>query len=292
MTPAVARSTLTIPARSRFSHDRPANQEVPRLREEPGLRVLDAHLYADEAISGATDDRAGLQKLLLAARRKPRPFDVVLVDDTSRLSRDLANSLDIVKQMKFAGIRVVFISQGFDTSAPQTQTLVTVHGLVDSLYLEELAKKTFRGVEQRALDGLHTGGRCFGYRNVPIEDLSHLDSHGRQAIRGVRLEVDLAQAETVRRIFERYAHGHSQKKIAQDLNADGILSPQLQRGRIQRSWCSSSVRTILYNERYRGHVVWGKTKKVRSPKREAHLRAPPGNRVEGAGDPGAAHRVG
>ena len=191
---------------------------------------------------------------------------MVLVDDTSRLSRDLANSLDIVKQMKFAGIRVVFISQGFDTSAPQTQTLVTVHGLVDSLYLEELAKKTFRGVEQRALDGLHTGGRCFGYRNVPIEDLSHLDSHGRQAIRGVRLEVDLAQAETVRRIFERYAHGHSQKKIAQDLNADGILSPQLQRGRIQRSWCSSSVRTILYNERYRGHVVWGKTKKVRSPK--------------------------
>lgn len=231
-----------------------------------GLCVLNAHIYADEAISGATDDRAGLQKLLLATRQKPRPFDVVLVDDTSRLSRDLANSLDIVKQMKFAGIRVVFISQGFDTSAPQTQTLVTVHGLVDSLYLEELAKKTFRGVEQRALDGLHTGGRCFGYRNVPIEDLSQLDSHGRPAIRGVRLEVDLAQAETVRRIFERYAHGHSLKKVAQDLNSDRILSPQLQRGRIQRSWCPSSVRTILYNERYRGHVVWGKTKKIRSPK--------------------------
>jgi site-specific DNA recombinase len=245
------------------------DQQIRKCRDYAkgqGLHVLDAHLYADEAISGATDDRAGLQKLLLAAGQKPRPFDVVLVDDTSRLSRDLANSLEIVKQMKFAGIRVVFISQGFDTSAPQTQTLVTVHGLVDSLYLEELAKKTFRGVEQRALDGLHTGGRCFGYRNVPIEDLSQRDSHGRPVVRGVRLEVDLAQAKTVRRIFERYTQGHSLKKIARDLNADGTLSPQLQRGRTQRLWCPSSVRTILYNERYRGHVVWGKTKKIRSPK--------------------------
>jgi hypothetical protein len=49
-----------------------------------------------------------------------------------------------------------------------TQTLVTVHGLVDSLYLEELAKKTFRGVEQRALQGVDTGGRVSGYRRVPI----------------------------------------------------------------------------------------------------------------------------
>src|SRR5579859_2339960 len=245
------------------------DQQIRKCRDYAkgqGLRVLDAHLYADEAISGATDDRAGLQELLLAAGQKPRPFDVVLVDDTSRLSRDLANSLEIVKQMKFAGIRVVFISQGFDTSAPQTQTLVTVHGLVDSLYLEELAKKTFRGVEQRALDGLHTGGRCFGYRNVPIEDLSQLDSHGRPVVRGVRLEVDPAQAKTVLRIFERYTQGHSLKKIAQDLNAEAVLSPRPQRGRIQRSWCPSSVRTILYNERYRGHVVWGKTKKIRSPK--------------------------
>jgi site-specific DNA recombinase len=245
------------------------DQQVRKCREfasSQSLPVLGQHIYADEAISGATDDRAGLRRLLSAAQERPRPFDVVLVDDTSRLSRDLEHSLGIMKQLKFAGIRVLFVSQGFDTSAPQTQTLVTVHGLVDSLYLEELAKKTFRGVEQRALEGLHTGGRCFGYRNVPIEDPTQLDTRGRPVVRGVRLEVDLAEAGTVRRIFDRYSHGHSLKRIAQDLNADGILSPQPQRGRIQHSWCPSSVRTILYNERYRGHVVWGKTKKIRSPK--------------------------
>ncbi len=114
------------------------DQQVRKCQEFAGshdLRVLDAHIYADEAISGATDDRAGLRRLLSAARQRPRPFDVVLVDDTSRMSRDLEHSLGIMKQLKFAGVRVVFVSQGFDTSAPQSQTLLTVHGLVDSLYL-------------------------------------------------------------------------------------------------------------------------------------------------------------
>jgi site-specific DNA recombinase len=232
---------------------------------------LDLHLYADEAISGATDDRAGLRRLLTAAREKPRPFDVVLVDDTSRMSRDLEHSLGIMKQLKFAGIRVVFVSQGFDTSAPQSQTLLTVHGLVDSLYLEELAKKTFRGVEQLALNGLHTGGRVFGYRRVPIESSTERDSHGRPVISGVRLAADSDQAATGRRIFERYAAGHSLKRIAVDLNTEGVLSPQPQKGRIVQSWCPSSVRHILHNERYRGVVIWGKTQKVRSPETKKRI---------------------
>ena len=161
---------------------------------------------------------------------------------------------------------MIFIAQGFDTSAPQSQTLVTVHGLVDGLYLEDLRQRTFRGVEQRALEGLHTGGRVFGYRRVPIESQSERDSHGRPIIEGVKLEVDREQAATVRRIFERYAAGHSLKRIAMDLNNEGVASPQPQKGRVSQSWCPSSVRHILHNERYRGVVLWGRHRKIRSPK--------------------------
>jgi site-specific DNA recombinase len=270
-----ARETVTETTRcavyARYSSEKQnsltIDQQIRKCREyaDPqGLLVLDHCIYADEAISGATDDRASLKRLLSAAREKPRPFDVVLVDDTSRMSRDLEHSLGIMKQLKFAGIRVAFISQGFDTSAPQSQTLLTVHGLVDSLYIEELAKKTFRGVEQLALNGLHTGGRVFGYGRVPIESSTERDSHGRPVIAGVKLAVDPNQAITVRRIFERYAAGDSMKRIAIDLNDEGILSPQPQKGRISRSWCPSSVRHILHNERYHGVVIWGKTQKVRS----------------------------
>jgi site-specific DNA recombinase len=78
------------------------------------------------------------------------------------------------------------------------------------------------------------------------------------------LAIDLNQAKTVTRIFERYAGGDSMKRIAIDLNRDGVPSPQARPGRSQ-SWAQSSIRHILLNERYRGVVIWGKTKKVRSP---------------------------
>ena len=171
----------------------------------------------------------------------------------------------IKERLDFAGICVVFVSQGFDSNAPQSQTLLTVHGLVDGLYLDRLREKTFRGVEQLALQGLHTGGRVFGYRRVPIESATKHDSFGRPVIEGVRLAIDPNQALTIQKIFERYVAGHSFKRIAIDLNDEGVLSPQPQRGRVARSWCPSSIHHILHNERYRGVVIWGKTQKIRTP---------------------------
>ena len=211
-----------------------------------------------------TDIRTALQQLLTAAKQKPRSFDVLLVDDTSRLSRRLIDSLQINEQLQFVGVRVIYVAQGIDTSNEQAELLVGVHGIVDSLYLKDLAKRTFRGVEQRALEGLHTGGRVFGYRRVPIESGTQRDSHGRPVIDGVKLEVEPAEAATVRRIFEQYAAGDSMKRIALDLNDAGIASPQPQKGRISRSWCPASIQHILHNERYRGVMIWGKTVKVRS----------------------------
>jgi site-specific DNA recombinase len=113
---------------------------------------------------------------------------------------------------------------------------------------------------------LHTGGRCFGYRNVPIEDGSHRDPYGRPKIIGVRLETEPQEAEVVRQIFTLYASGRSLKFISKQLNTNRVKSPQPQKGRVSRSWCPSSIRGILRNERYRGVVVWGKKQKVRSPK--------------------------
>jgi site-specific DNA recombinase len=131
------------------------------------------------------------------------------VDDTSRLSRGLRDSLGINRQLRFAGVRIVFVSQGIGPFSEQSDILTAVHGVVDELYIKELAKKTFRGVESRARTGLHTGGRCFGYRSVPIEDDSLRDPYGKPKVVGVRLEIEPHQAEVVRQIFAMYASGRS-----------------------------------------------------------------------------------
>ena len=51
----------------------------------------------------------------------------------------------LYQRLNFAGVRVVAVSQGIDTSDEQADVLVTVHGLVDALYVKELAKKLTAG---------------------------------------------------------------------------------------------------------------------------------------------------
>lgn len=276
---------------ARYSSDKqsPASIEdqVRTCREDArreGWRVLDDHTYSDEAVSGATDDRPALKRLLELATSRERPFGVILMDDTSRLSRDLEHSLGICKRLKFAGVRVVFVAQGIDTDSKQFKVLLATHGIVDSLYLDELADKVRRGMEGLALRSLHTGGRCFGYRNVPIEDPRRLDSYGRPLIIGVRLVVDEAQAAIIRRICTLYASGYSLKRITKLLNAERVPSPRPQKGRLSQSWCPSSLRTILHNDRYRGVVNYGKTRKERSPEtgKRVYRRRPESEWVKAA----------
>ncbi|MDF3071349.1 MAG: recombinase family protein [Polyangiaceae bacterium] len=51
-----------------------------------GITILEEHIYFDEAQSGSIRARPGLEALKRAAEDKQ--FDAVLVDDSSRLSRD------------------------------------------------------------------------------------------------------------------------------------------------------------------------------------------------------------
>ena len=266
-------SQLRCAIYARYSTDKQnplsIDDQIRKCREfaaRNGWEVLDAHIYADEAICGATDDRSGLKNLLGAATAAAHPIDVILVDDTSRLSRKLADSLRIFDQLRFSGVRLIFVSQGIDTDSEQAEVLLATHGIVDSLYIQELAKKTHRGVEGRALQGFHTGGRCFGYRSVPIEDPTRTDNYGRPQIVGVKLVVHPEQAAIVRRIFADYAAGDSVKTIAKKLNAEGVTSPAPNRGQSHPSWAPSAISVMLHNERYRGIAVWNRTRKVRDPR--------------------------
>jgi site-specific DNA recombinase len=75
--------------------------------------------------------RYGLQKLVKAAKAKNHPFDCLLVDDTSRLARDLSDALRTWKTLEFCGVSVVSVSQGIDSSQGNARPLLAMHGIMD-----------------------------------------------------------------------------------------------------------------------------------------------------------------
>jgi site-specific DNA recombinase len=198
-----------------------------------GWRVLDAYVRCDEAKSAATiAGRPALQSLSQDAKTKPRPFDRILIDDTSRLARNLPDSLRLIDTLRYYGVHVTSVTQGIDSEHSSARQLLTLNGMMDEQYLVNLGEKVHRGQEGRALLGLQPGGKCYGYRNVPIEDHTRTAKYGRPAISGVRLEIEPDQAVVVQRVFEAYAEGKSLATIAKTLNAEGVLAPQPPRNRV------------------------------------------------------------
>ncbi len=226
-----------------------------------GFEILNEHIYTDEALCGVGGERPGLCRLLAAALSFPRPFDIILIDDSSRLSRNTANTLGMFEKLNFAGVRLIAISQGIDSNHEQAQVLVTVHGMVDSLYVQELAKKTHRGLDGSLLRGRHTGGRIFGYDNVALPENQ-----------GVVLAINQTEAAVVRRIFQMSAKGVSLKKIATALNEEHLPTPRPQARNGWATWCHTAIREMLYRELYAGTIIWNRSKFVRVPGTNRRVR--------------------
>jgi DNA invertase Pin-like site-specific DNA recombinase len=146
---------------------------------------LDAYVRSDQEISGAAlAGRPGLQSLIADAKRHPRPFDRILIDDTSRLARNVADALKMVEVLKFHNVGATFVSQGIDTLEKTARQLVTINGMMDEQFLVGLADKVHRGQEGRVLKGLNPGGKLYGYINVPILNPNRPGKYGMPAVDG------------------------------------------------------------------------------------------------------------
>lgn len=218
--------------------------------------------YTDAAISGSSMIlRPGI-KTLLADAQAGR-FDVVLAEALDRLSRDQEDIAALFKRLRFAGVRIVTLSEG-----TVDELHVGLKGTMNALFLRDLAAKIRRGQSGRVISGYSAGGLSYGYRVV-----KKLDERG-EPIRGLR-EVDEEQAGVIRRIFQEFASGRSARTIAASLNRDGIPSP------FGREWGASTINGnlkrrsgILYNEAYIGLLIFNRVQMVKDPETGKRISRP------------------
>ncbi|HRJ13158.1 MAG TPA: recombinase family protein, partial [Alphaproteobacteria bacterium] len=73
-----------------------------------GWQVVET--FADHAISGASFLRPEYQRMLELARKGV--FEIVLAEAMDRLSRDQEHIAALYKQLNFAGVRLITLSEG------------------------------------------------------------------------------------------------------------------------------------------------------------------------------------
>ena len=238
-----------------------------RFAEANGFKVLKDHIYTDHAISGSRKDRDGLNALITASENKD--FEIVLIDDLSRLARDNFLMLSLISNLHFEGIRIVSVSDGLDSNDEESKLGIQIRGIFNELQLQDLKKKTLRGLIGQKLRGFSVGEKTFGYRSVPYGEFV-IDKKGNPRPEGHKLEKEPRESAIVQRIFNSYNDGCSINRIAKMLNEEGILG----RNNQKYKWCNSTISRILDNEKYIGKWVWNKTESRRDPSTGRRKRFP------------------
>src|SRR3972149_11455773 len=194
--PARSRGRITmraaIYARYSSENQRPESLEdqitaCRRLAVQREFTVLGEHIYADQAQSGARRDRHGLASLLAAAQG--RQFDLVLVDDLSRLARDNYLMLSLLAELHFNGVRVVSVADGLDTGDEEAKLGIQIRGIFNQFQLRDLKKKTLRGQMGQKQRGFIAGEATFGYRSTPVGTV-RMDKKGRPRPDGYKMTVE------------------------------------------------------------------------------------------------------
>jgi DNA invertase Pin-like site-specific DNA recombinase len=230
-----------------------------KFAREHGYTVSDEHFFSDQASSGARKDRTGLAALLSVA--ETRGFEIVLVDDLSRLARDNYLMLSVLAELRFNQIRVVSVADGLDSDDEEATLGIQVRGIFNELQLRDLRKKTLRGQIGQKERGFFVGERTFGYKSAPVGEL-RMDKKGRPRPDGYRMAIEPREAAVVLRTFKEFADGIAIARIVKRFNEEGVVG----RFRSAKRWSPATIHRMLRNEKYAGRWIWNRTEFRRDPR--------------------------
>lgn len=231
------------------------------IHEQQDIELYD--IYVDDGFSGSNFDRPEFKRMIsdVEAGR----VNCVIVKDLSRFGRDYIESgRYIQKVFPGLGVRFIALTDYYDSvhaDAGESGIVLPVKNFINDSYCRDISTKVKSQFEVK-----RKNGECiapfalYGYKKAP-------DNKN-------QLVIDEYAADIVKRIFEWKMEGMAVSAIAEKLNGLGILSPKEYKkatgcnykggfsGAVKSLWSSATIKRILTNEMYLGHLIQGKTEKI------------------------------
>lgn len=231
------------------------NMLIDYINKHPKFTLIDE--YCDEDLSGAGTYRPEFERLIRDCENKK--LDIVLCKSQSRFSRDM----EIVEKyinnkFKEWNIRFIGLSDNADTQILGNKKSRQINGLVNEWFLEDVSNNIRSAFNSKMKQGEFISPFApFGY------EISKEDNN--------KLVIDPVASDIVKDIYNLYLTGLGFTSIAKYLNSKDIPCPSLykyrkgiklnvisNRSREEIKWSAFSIKTILTNEVYLGHLIQGK----------------------------------
>ena len=187
--------------------------------------------YDDGGISGATLERPALKRLL--ADIEEHRVDVVVVYKIDRLSRALMDFSKLVEVFDRNNVTFVSVTQSFNTTTSMGRLTLNILLSFAQFEREVIGERIRDKFAASRKKGMWMGGF------VPLG----------YDVKDRKLVVNEAEAETVRRIFEKFTKTGSVTKLVRALRDEGV------RGKRGRLIDKSYVYQLFRNRAYIGEAV-------------------------------------
>ena len=204
---------------------------------------LDPTLYDDGGYSGGTMERPALKRLL--ADVESGRIQVIVIYKVDRLTRALSDFARIVEVLDRQSASFVSVTQAFNTTTSMGRLTLNVLLSFAQFEREVTGERIRDKIAASKKKGMFMGGP------VPLG----YDVHER------RLLINPTEAEIIRSIFTQHVALGSVRKLAEQLEAEGVRSKlhKMQDGRLRGGvvYSDSALRYLLKNTIYIGRVRHG-----------------------------------
>lgn len=196
-------------------------------------------VYTDEGISGTnTKKRDGFNRMIADALAGK--IDLIITKSISRFARNTVDTLTAVRQLKEKGVEVYFEKENIYTMDSKGELLITI--------MSSLAQEESRSISENVAWGKRA--KCEeGKVYLPYKQFL-----GYEKGPDGQPQIVEEQAKTVRLIYSLFLEGLMPSGIAKRLESMGTLSPAS-----KQRWQTSTVESILRNEKYKGDALLQKT---------------------------------
>ena len=198
-----------------------------------------AGIYADEGISATnTKKRDEFNRMIKDA--KDGKIDMIITKSISRFARNTLDCLNFVRELKELGVGVIFEKENINTLDAKGEVLLTILSSLAQDESRSISENSTWGIRRRFENGQFKMAtkRFLGYDN---------DENG-------KLVINRKQAKIVERIYDEYLSGKTVDYIKRIFEKEGVQS-----WNGKAKWHSSTIKSILKNEKYKGDALLQKS---------------------------------
>ncbi len=193
-----------------------------------------AGVYADEGISGTTDDRPEFQRMIRDCEKGK--IDIILTKSISRFARNTIDLLETVRYLKDLGIEVRFESENISSLSDDGELMLTLLASFAQEESRSISENVKWGIRKGFKKGIVNSFCIYGYRWD-----------------GEKFNIVPEEAEVIKLIYDNFLNNMSAEETEKQLKEMGIKSYT------GNHFSNTSIRAILRQEKYTGDSLLQKT---------------------------------